>query len=78
MYPYLKKVILKDQGIIPFNEELNNQEAYDEFIFFIVDYFLVLFPKKEVRDKELKRNFKYRLDSIKIYIEEEALKRINS
>lgn len=75
MYPYLKKVILKDPRIIPFNEELNNQEAYDEFIFFIVDYFLVLFPEKEARDKELERNFKYCLGSIKIYIEEEELKR---
>ena len=75
MYPYLKKVILKDPGMIPFNEELNNQEAYDEFIFFIVDYFLVLFPEKEARDKELIRHFNYLLGSIKIYIEEEALKR---
>lgn len=75
LYPYLKKVILKDPGIILFNEELNNQEAYDEFIFFIVDYFLVLFPEKEARDKELERHFNYCLGFIIIYIKEEELKR---
>ena len=75
IYPYLKKVILKDPGMIPFNDELNTQQAYDEFIFFIVDYFIVLFPEKEARDKELDRNFNYCLGAIKIYIEEEELKR---
>lgn len=58
MHEYIQRHIFKEQTIIPFNTNFEEQEAYQEFLVFIKLFYLSFYPDKDIRDKQIKHDFK--------------------
>lgn len=58
MHQYIKRKILNQQFEIPIKTGFDEQDAYDEFLYFCKDVFCTLYPVKSIRDAQIKNHFK--------------------
>ena len=58
MHLYIIRQIFKQQNEITFNNLLDEQNAFDEFLFFFKTKICSLYPDKSTRDQQIKHHFK--------------------
>jgi hypothetical protein len=71
MHLYIKRQISNEQNEINNNVEFDDQDAYDEFLFFCKKTFCSLYPDKSIRDEQIRHHFKIHVKDLIRYIDSE-------
>lgn len=71
MHQFIYRQISKQNNFIPVVSNFDEQKAYDEFLLFCRNVFLSLYPDKDIRDRQIKLQFKVLDNDLINFIENE-------
>jgi hypothetical protein len=69
MHLYIYRQISNGQNTITGDVQFDEQNAYDEFLFFCKNVFLSKYPDKSIRDEQIRRQFNITHNSLISFIE---------
>lgn len=71
MYPYIKRQLFIEQKEIIHEVQMDEQNAFDEFLFFCKNTLCKLYPDKRDRDEQIRHHFKNFHQSLIQFIDDE-------